>query len=785
VLGACGGHAGSGSLDGGVDGAAARKGNPDDDNDQDHYTPNQGDCDDFNAAAAMWQVTRERFPTETEAWIGETNALAEAGRHAEAATCIDAAQSRFPANFDVRVATASLATSMHLLDKALADWLRLKDDFPNHPIAYVRAANALQDAGRGDEADALLNEALRRFPNDSEVNRAYASIAVRRNDLAGAARRLQDAAARNPTDLALAWQWVEAVRQLHRLAEARDAIRTVMERFPTDPKVTQQSVRVLWQAGERDEAIAIWTSAIGNPAFPQALTFELASALLSDTPSQEHARTLLRHSITEPDTGERYWRPSLAAVFRLHRVPHELASIANEFLQTLAPAAFTPAVRDVLRAILERDLPDEEFLHFFQTYLSQDRLGIVGCIFTNLDTPGETGARICALFEAYIVERMRTPEWIRQNSAAGLVASLQFAACASHEAYRQIVAAGRTHFNAAELAARNELQTSDGILGSILASAGTSPIPAPSVAKLPAKLRVALCISGQLRGYQQTFKSWKGLQLRDHDTTIFVDSWFSVGFNWERIWAFLRGRPSLHHAIHTGDIAFVKARYPRLAQALEQTMVASGSVTVAQLQDFYGTPHVRLEDDTSVAFARRGNQWKMYHKMAASARAANESGRTFDLMIRARPDREIVGVSDFDLHRIQAESAADRALFMLDHPNVIRDGYFWLGDQFAFGTPEIVSAYCNTLNTIETMAAAGQMPRDVDLRLPMHVTPFLMTFYRGILVRPIPGVEFGGFVNPPLLTVGEIHKLILQDLQAREADDFDLQLVDACEQALK
>ena len=171
--------------------------------------------------------------------------------------------------------------------------------------------------------------------------------------------------------------------------------------------------------------------------------------------------------------------------------------------------------------------------------------------------------------------------------------------------------------------------------------------------------------------------------------------------------------------------------------------------------------------------------------MAAAHRAAQHSGQTFDMVIRARPDREIVDVSGFDLQELRARSEADNTVFVLDHPNVIQEGRFWLGDQFAFGVPSVMTAYCNMLPDIEVFAKIGHLPRGIDLNLPMHATPFLMMFYRGILARPIPGVEFGAFLDPPLLAVPEMYDLLARDIQERTADDFDLRLLRACELVLQ
>ncbi|MFA9370033.1 hypothetical protein V3G68_25695, partial [Escherichia coli] len=53
-------------------------------------------------------------------------------------------------------------------------------------------------------------------------------------------------------------------------------------------------------------------------------------------------------------------------------------------------------------------------------------------------------------------------------------------------------------------------------------------LPLPSL-RGQRKLRVAICVSGQLRGYTNALRSWRSNLLRGVDYDLFVDSWERIG----------------------------------------------------------------------------------------------------------------------------------------------------------------------------------------------------------------------------------------------------------------
>ncbi len=155
------------------------------------------------------------------------------------------------------------------------------------------------------------------------------------------------------------------------------------------------------------------------------------------------------------------------------------------------------------------------------------------------------------------------------------------------------------------------------------------------------KLRIAVCISGQLRGYRQVFASWHHLGLERHDADYFVHVWRRIGRKIPLI-------PSKGHLQRLFTDAFCDAYADALrqhgARDLERAypgffrfFTAGGDcVTQAELQRFYRTDAVVAEDDAAAPFCelitrkrcitkrnkRIGWRWKAAKTMTSSSACA-------------------------------------------------------------------------------------------------------------------------------------------------------------------
>lgn len=278
------------------------------------------------------------------------------------------------------------------------------------------------------------------------------------------------------------------------------------------------------------------------------------------------------------------------------------------------------------------------------------------------------------------------------------------------------------------------------------------------------KPRVALCISGQLRGYRRAFPTWQaGLLARvDHET--FVHSWNKIGRSGaEPFRAFLpfageafcaAYRMAAHHA----GLDETRARYPSLFSELAQ----SGMVSESELCGFYGTDHVVLEDDGDARFADWSNGRKMHYKIAAVADLLGERAGEFDFILRVRPDRE-TGLVAFSWADIGAATHGRPVLFA-DTPMGFQYAQLLVGDQLAVGTPAAMRIYAETYWLVPRLAEQGLFGcKDEYIG---HVSLAQVCWHAGLRVERLPA-KMGSLLEAEPLPSRRIADCLAQDAAGR------------------
>jgi len=154
----------------------------------------------WDEAARLWKSVRLQFPDERGAYFEHANALIRLEQIDDAEATFAAGMKRFPDDPWLAIHHGWMA--MHRADWAEASrrWGAIRDRFPDQPAAYYEGGLALQEAGRLDEADAVLAAGMTLFPGNIEVFRHYALNANRRGDRAEAQRRWQELCSRFPNN---------------------------------------------------------------------------------------------------------------------------------------------------------------------------------------------------------------------------------------------------------------------------------------------------------------------------------------------------------------------------------------------------------------------------------------------------------------------------------------------------------------------------------------------------------------------------------------------------------
>jgi tetratricopeptide (TPR) repeat protein len=199
---------------------------------------------DWPVAIRRWEEVRQRHPDQTAGFTAGATALREARRFDEAEALLRDAVARFPGERAPLVEHAWLAAARRDWSEAARRWGVVREHFPDAVEAYLRGAHALSALWRHEEAEALLAEAMDRFPQDSDVACEHGWIAYHRHQLDEALARFETVRQRFP-DLVTGYTAGAAVlRDQFHLAEAEAMLEAAQGRFPDEPRLPYEHARI-------------------------------------------------------------------------------------------------------------------------------------------------------------------------------------------------------------------------------------------------------------------------------------------------------------------------------------------------------------------------------------------------------------------------------------------------------------------------------------------------------------------------------------------------------------
>lgn len=286
------------------------------------------------------------------------------------------------------------------------------------------------------------------------------------------------------------------------------------------------------------------------------------------------------------------------------------------------------------------------------------------------------------------------------------------------------------------------------------------------------KLKVAVCISGQLRGYEKALESWKGLFSDESiQFDIFVHSWVNIGF------ALPIGEKanrwfSPEEMIKFRDLSFfykngVENRFPGFYSFLKKIGVTSEEKVAKAV----GAKKVVLEDDLSDTYKNFSNPKKMYYKIYAAHLLAKNTD-SYDLYLRIRPDL-ILQEKEIDYHEILSRSSRDRAVFTGSDFYYAYYG-FGVDDKAAIGTCDVMDIYSTTFQFSEN----AQIPFVGHCSLATNLMTHDVSAYHS------EAINGKGFSNPNIMDYvkndSELSKNISmaldEDYNSSYITDFDKEL---------
>lgn len=214
------------------------------------------------------------------------------------------------------------------------------------------------------------------------------------------------------------------------------------------------------------------------------------------------------------------------------------------------------------------------------------------------------------------------------------------------------------------------------------------------------KPRVALCISGQMRGFSLAWPSIKSAFVDEHNADVFVHTWDQESFTpplFRRLSRFIGTDLVKLLPLELQQTLAFSNRFPETAKKLQEPI--RRPISADEIRDIVRSRHVVVENEDELAKAgvfpkeiwHRGNanQAKMFYKIFQCDRLREQQERTsgdiYDVVIRIRPDfsLKIEGLGAY--FRMVRE---DNSKIFVSYVNP--DG---CGDQFAIGSSAAMSAY--------------------------------------------------------------------------------------------
>jgi tetratricopeptide (TPR) repeat protein len=216
------------------------------------------ELNDHSKATQIWIDLLDRYPTETRASRLALQVLIKLGRFDEAETLMRAGEKNHPRDYYFPKGLGEIAQAKGDHDEAIQRYAVLRKRFPGVVQGYTHGALSLAAKNRLDEAEALANVAMQRFPDDLGGFLEYARMAVRREDWPEALRRWQVV---QDQFNHLSFGYIgraQALIWLERYDEADTLLTYTRTRFPTESGPFAESARCAAARGDVPEAVERW-----------------------------------------------------------------------------------------------------------------------------------------------------------------------------------------------------------------------------------------------------------------------------------------------------------------------------------------------------------------------------------------------------------------------------------------------------------------------------------------------------------------------------------------------
>ncbi len=700
--------------------------------------------------------------------------LIKCGKYKEAEGVLQDAVACFPGHAGLRINHAECAMRTNRWNQALDRWEVVRQVAPECIEGYGSAGHAALELGRLDQAETLLAEAIRRGVNYPWPFLHFGLLSLRCGDIDASIERLSEAYQRFPNEPSVVENLAMVLKKANRLDEAEEILDTSVARIPQHRGIRQSLVEVCMHKQNLAKAETHWLT-LHQHGIRDRRLFEIGAqlciSLILDSSLEKFSDELWDAVLGEPEGNDGQHLPALvhearkvknnqySEYNRLKSFVH--SKLAGTQLQT--DTSTTTLVMVCFETKSEDDAYSRVLWHVLVNSSTARLMEI-------LDHTNKTNIDIAT----FMLRRFLASESHISDDVALLLSlfATTFDYSLTYDLFERYSNSVNGRRDAADIMA-----TAYGKRKAFLEAALHYSSPPRAGQK---QLKVALCVSGQLRGYQAALATWSRLGLFDHNVTTFVHTWETIG----------RKFPIPSHAarsfsgkfLHAYQSVFRNASVEevRMAYPAFFDFFAGGSkITESDLRSAYKTDFVVVEDDLSAPYSGMSNSEKMYLKVQKCFSMAVEECGEFDVVIRIRPDKPVVSAEPIDWLHLLCEFNA-KCKIMTDMSPYFHSGVgYIIGDQFAAGNHKAMSIYSSAYEF--TKYTQNESSIIYPRAFKPHENFALSCFFAGIMVDSISGLKFGEPLDCERPSLAQIQSLLKLDVGASPRSINDRILLQALE----
>lgn len=246
-------------------------------------------------ALAIWTQLQAERPKELLRNPTAYEVLLDLGKFDEAETFTAEAYNRAGPTRSRLEARAVVAQRRNATSDAILRWQEVRRKFPEFPMGYVQCAVCLTAVGRSADAETLLAQAAKRFPEDVFAQVEFARLAADRADWPAAVQRW--GAVRVRFDAAIGVSGTaQALREMGQLDEAEAVLLAALPAHPIDLGISIELALVAGRKGDTAQALLRWHEV--RRKFPQCwLGYWEETNLLRAAGRMDDAEAALREAV--------------------------------------------------------------------------------------------------------------------------------------------------------------------------------------------------------------------------------------------------------------------------------------------------------------------------------------------------------------------------------------------------------------------------------------------------------------------------------------------------------